>query len=252
MTPVPPDRAFLKLRREIFEERGANFPLPGSYECMGGSFGHQPGRETTRALLEQIAAGDGALRLRRQVLGWNGGATVEQVEEAFQEACVRAAKSCRGQSEGEVYAWLRTTTHHCLGRMRERRDREPIADQPFDDLDPCALCAPGADVAVLEREKRAELEGLTRVVLERLSESQLDVAALHSRGFRRREIAEHLGTSPRAVKRVVEQILTIFDSSELISRVVTSAAGRSPSALMISARNSPVPRRCGVPGSDSA
>jgi RNA polymerase sigma factor (sigma-70 family) len=174
---------------------------------MGSSFAQQPGRERTRALLEQIAGGDAALRLRRQVLGWNDGSTVEQVEDAFQEACARAQASCRGQVEGEVYAWLRTTTHHCLGRMRERRDREPLAEQPFEDLDPGVVCAPGVDVMVLEQETRAEVEDVAKLVLDRLSQRQRNVAALHTRGFHRREIAEYLQTSPRAVKRLVEQIL---------------------------------------------
>src|SRR5829696_4381518 len=73
-------------------EQGANF-LPGaSCECMGVSLRTRPGRETTRAHLESIAGGSAALKLRRQVLGWNPGATDDQVEEAFQEACARAQR----------------------------------------------------------------------------------------------------------------------------------------------------------------
>lgn len=190
-------------------ERGANFWLHGSSERMGVSIGHRPGRETTRALLEKIAGGEAALKLRRQVVGWNPGATEDQVEDAFQEACARAERSCHGQAEGEVYTWLRTTTHHCLGRMRERRSRERIDDHPLDELDPGVVSAPGADVAVLEREKHAEVEVVARVVLAHLTQRQLDVAALYSRGFRRREIAERLHASPRVVKRLMEQVLAI-------------------------------------------
>jgi len=179
----------------------------GSFECMGVLMGHEPGRARTLALLEQIVGGDAALKLRRQVLGRNRGATVEQVEEAFQEACARAARSCRGQAEGEVYTWLRTTTDRCLWRMRERGEREVIVDRPFDELEVGAGCAPGADVAVLEREHRVDVAQVASVVLERLSERQLDVAALHARGLRRQEIAERLQISPRTVKRLIEQIL---------------------------------------------
>ena len=192
-----------------FAQRGANFSSGGSSICMGVSIGHRPGRETTRAHLERIAGGGAALKIRRQVLGWSPGATEEQVEEAFQEACVRAERSCHCQVEAEVYTWLRTATHRCLLRMRERREREPIADQPYDDLDPNDLCAPGADTVVLEREKHAEVADVAKVVLEHLSARQLDVAALHARGFRRREIAERTQLSPRAVKRLMEQVLTI-------------------------------------------
>lgn len=190
-------------------ERGANFGPECSSERMGVSTAHRPGRETTRALLEKIAAGEAALKLRRQVIAWNPGATEDQVEDAFQEACARAERSCRGQAEGEVYTWLRTTTHRCLGRMRERRARERIDDQPIEELESAAPSEPGADVAVLEREKHAEVETVARVVLAHLSQRQLDVAALHSKGLRRREIAERLQTSPRVVKRLMEQVLAI-------------------------------------------
>lgn len=88
---------------------------------------------------------------------------------------------------------------------RTRADCRPA----FDDLDPNDFCAPGADTVVLEREKQAEVADVAKVVLEHLSARQLDVAALHARGFRRREIAERTQLSPRAVKRLMEQILTI-------------------------------------------
>jgi hypothetical protein len=160
---------------------------------MGVSTVHRPGRETTRALLEKIAASEAALKLRRQVIAWNPGATEDQVEDAFREACARAERSCRGQTEGEVYTWLRTTTHRCLGRMRERRARERIDDQPIDELESAALSAPGADVTVLEREKHAEVETVARVVLAHLSQRQLDAEA------------EAAGQQPRTDQRHVRQ-----------------------------------------------
>jgi DNA-directed RNA polymerase specialized sigma24 family protein len=64
----------------------------------------------TRALIVQIAGGELGAKLRSQVKRWHPGATRDQVEDAFQEACARAERSCRGQSEGEVFTWLRTTT----------------------------------------------------------------------------------------------------------------------------------------------
>ena len=76
---------------------------------MGVLVGHRPGPETTRALLEAIAGGEGGRRLRAQVGRWNTDATPEQIEDAFQEACARAEHACVGQVEGEVYNWLRTT-----------------------------------------------------------------------------------------------------------------------------------------------
>jgi DNA-directed RNA polymerase specialized sigma24 family protein len=190
-------------------DRGANFSSRDSSECMGVSNGHQLGPDTTRALLEKIAGSDAAVKIRRQVLGWTPGATDEQVEDAFQEACARAERSCLGQVEGEVYAWLRTTTHRCLGRMRERLERERIDAQPLDELGPGVVATPGPDVVVFEREKQAELQVVTRALLEHLSARQRDVAALHAHGFRRREIANRLQMSERSVKRVMEQVLAI-------------------------------------------
>jgi hypothetical protein len=77
--------------------------------------GHRPSAETTRALLEAIAGGRRGEQLRATVASWNRGATREQIDEAFQEACVRAARWCSGQTMGEVYVWLRTTTHRQTG-----------------------------------------------------------------------------------------------------------------------------------------
>jgi Phage integrase family len=82
-----------------------------------------PSREVTRALIVQIAGGEQGAKLRSQVTRWHPGATCDQVEDAFQEACARAERACRGQSEGEVVTWLRTTTHHELGHIRKRARR---------------------------------------------------------------------------------------------------------------------------------
>ena len=102
---------------------------------MGVLIGHPPGPETTRALLERIAGGEGARRLRAQVARWNTDATPEQIEDAFQEACARAEHACVGQMEGEVYNWLRTTTHREIAHQRRSWERERVIDVPVDDLE---------------------------------------------------------------------------------------------------------------------
>src|SRR3954466_14246028 len=66
----PADRSRVIARTPV-SERGANFSAEDSSRRMGVSMGHRPGRETTRALLEKIAAGEAALKLRRQVIAWN-------------------------------------------------------------------------------------------------------------------------------------------------------------------------------------
>jgi RNA polymerase sigma factor (sigma-70 family) len=188
--------------------QGANLAGCGSSDGMGVSTAHLSGPDATRAVLEAVVAGDAALRLRRQVLGWHPSATVEQVEDAFQEACARAARSCRGQSEGEVYTWLRTTTHRCLIRMRQRAEREALGPRPIDELE-IDDESPGVETIVVERESRVEIEQVAKNVLGRLDERQLRVVALHAHGLRRQEIADRLELSPRVVKRVMEQVLAV-------------------------------------------
>jgi hypothetical protein len=60
-------------------------------------------------LIERIVSGERGAMLRSQVVAWHPGVTRDEVDEAFQEACLLAGRSCRGQTEGEVYTWLRTT-----------------------------------------------------------------------------------------------------------------------------------------------
>jgi len=172
--------------------------------------GHPPGRERTRALIEQIAGGDLGGKLRSQVASWHPGATRDEVDEAFQEACALANRSCRGQSEGEVYTWLRTTTSRELGYLRKRESRRAQLEMLVDvsALDRSAS-EPTPEQHVIDREDQAEIERVTQAVLERLSEPQRAVAALHSHGRKKPEIAQHLGMTPRSVKRTLERVMTV-------------------------------------------
>ena len=79
----------------------------------------------------------------------------------------------------------------------------------MDDLELDDHRAPAAEIAAIRREDEAEILRVTRVVVESLSERQRDVAALHTRGLHRREIAERLQLSQRVVKRSMEQVLAI-------------------------------------------
>ena len=163
----------------------------------------------TRALLEQIVGGKQGEKLRRQLAAWNTDVSPDEVDDALQEACARAERSCRGQVEAAVYSWLRTTAHRELARQRRRRKSEPIIDVDLDDIEVPEATMPGADVTIMAWSDRAEAAYAASVVLDRLSERQRDVVALHARGLHRRQIAEHLRLTPRTVKRLMEQVLAI-------------------------------------------
>jgi RNA polymerase sigma factor (sigma-70 family) len=198
---------------EEFEDGGASFASPAPIGVVAARNGDGPEREVTRRLIEAIAGGVQGARLRSQVAAWNAGATREEVAEAFQEACRLALRSCRGRSEGEVYVWLRTTTHRELGHMRRRAWRRAARERPVDEssasLESAMLSAPGPEDELLERERTAELEELAGAVLAALTEPQREIVALHSRGCRRPEIAERLGVTPRSVKRALERIMAL-------------------------------------------
>jgi RNA polymerase sigma factor (sigma-70 family) len=160
-------------------------------------------------LLERIAGGEQGAKLRAQVATWHRGATREQVEEAFQEACARAYRACRGETEGEVFTWLRTTTHRHLGRMQERARREILIDAPDAVVDETHRSLRSPEEQLIDRENQAEIERMTRAVLMSLSDRQSQIAVLHSHGMRRVQIAAHLGVTERSVKRALERIMAV-------------------------------------------
>ena len=237
--PALPDNARVTAR-SLAQEEGANL---GATSSLGGMPAHTPqatGRQRTLELLEEIASGQRAEQLRAQVSAASRGCTPEQVEEAFQEACLRATRGCRGQSMGEVYVWLRKTTGTLLRDARDRVKREVLVDQGAREFLVEDTHAARPDDVVIRREERAELDALTAAILDRLCERERAIAILHSHGYERKEIAERLGLTPRVVKRSVEEVLAIgrsqlarftgygcADGHQLVSRYAFGlAAGR--------------------------
>ena len=189
---------------------GANFAPGASIEAVAVTNGLRPGPQVTRGLIEHIASGQLGGKLRSQVASWHPGVSRDEVDEAFQEACLAAQRSCRGQTEGEVFTWLRTTTHRELGHMerraRTRSRRELLTDVAAPDFQLAVVGQRPEDV-LIEREDQEEVGRVTRAILARLSERQCQIVALHSHGLRRPAIAEHLGMTPRSVKRALERIM---------------------------------------------
>jgi DNA-directed RNA polymerase specialized sigma24 family protein len=158
------------------------------------------------------------MQLRGQVAAAKRGATREQIEEAFQEACLKAGRSCRGQTMGEVYKWLLKTTDSIVDDTRDRLKREVLVDhsaREFETVDP--TLAPPEEV-LIKREEQGELDELTLSILDRLDERKRKVAVLHSHGLARGDIARQLGISARIVKRDVEGVLAA--GREQLTRVV--------------------------------
>jgi hypothetical protein len=119
-----PDGSYVRNLTTI-EEGGAKIVASHSCSGMAIDVGVAPGPERTRALLAEIAGGRRGAQLRGQVAAVKRGASREQIEEAFQEACLKAGRSCRGQTMGEVYKWLLKTTDSTVDDMRDTARDEP-------------------------------------------------------------------------------------------------------------------------------
>lgn len=224
----------------LAREEGANASAAPSLRGMPAHTPQVTGPQRTLELLEEIASGQRGAQLRAQVATASRGSTPEQVEEAFQEACLRATRGCRGQTMGEVYVWLRKTTGTLLRDARDRVKREILVDHGAREFRAEDLAAARPDDVVIEREERAELDALTMAILDRLCERERAIAILHSHGYARKEIAERLGLTPRVVKRSVEEVLATgrsqlakftgygcADGHQLVSRYAFGlAAGR--------------------------
>lgn len=196
---------------EQLEIRGASFVLGASLQAVAATKEPRSNRDLTRGLIERIVSGERGAMLRSQVVSWNPGVSRDEVDEALQEACLLAGRSCRGQTEGEVYTWLRTTAHrelvHMRRRSRSRLQRELLADVTTLEFQRAVSDERRPEDVLIDREDRAELERVTHSVLARLSERQRQIVVLYSHGRRRSEIAEHLGVTSRSVKRALERIL---------------------------------------------
>src|SRR3954463_7671831 len=193
--------------RTVVEIGGANCCASASCMDMAIQTEVPAGRERTRALLAEIAGGRRAVQLRGQVAAAKRGATREQIEEAFQEACLRAGRGCRGQTMGEVYKWLLRTTDSLVDDARDRLKREVLVDHSAPAFQRADLSLAPPDELLIKREERAELNQLTLAILERLDGRARNVAVLHCHGLARNDIAQQLGVTPRVVKREVEGIL---------------------------------------------
>ena len=180
---------------------------------MGQTSSTQPAGASapTRELIERIYRSELGAILRRQLhASLEGlGASRQDVEDAFHEACARGLRGqCDRSSQGQVYAWLRETTHNTLVDRLKKERRDELVDWGPAQLEAATRGdSPAADTELLKREMERELGELVRTALAQLTERQRKVVALQSQGARGAEIASRLGTSERTVKRLKEQSL---------------------------------------------
>jgi RNA polymerase sigma factor (sigma-70 family) len=129
-----------------------------------------------------------------------------EVEDAVDHAIAEAAHALRATREAAIYDYLRTAAQRALGRRKERAGRvsAPVAaDVNFDCIVGDAL---SPEDALLAKEHRQIVLDLVSA----LDDRTLAVMRLkHVEGLERKEVAEVLGISEKAVKKAIEKGLRL-------------------------------------------
>jgi RNA polymerase sigma factor (sigma-70 family) len=171
----------------------------------------------SRAALDRIAAGPLREQLRVEMAKKHHRRSVDDIGDAFQEACSRALTHCPWHQDHHVYGWLRRTMDNLLNDQERRERREQLADTtgaPFLEL------ADSRDEPSMElgrRQDRADLKRFHRSVGKLLSDRQRRVWALHAEGAERKTVAAAVGASEKAVKKDLERIYGV-GRDQVVSR----------------------------------
>jgi RNA polymerase sigma factor (sigma-70 family) len=164
---------------------------------------------TIDAVIASVVTGSRGRSLRAQLAAMHPAQAREEIDDAIQTACGRFIDVTDGiAAPGQVYAWIRITAHRVLSREDDRLARQVPTDPSSETLD--AIEAPARSPAeqVIDREDESDLTTLARSVAAELPlQRQRDVLALYGAGYKRPEIAAHLGIRERTVKRDLLEIL---------------------------------------------
>jgi RNA polymerase sigma factor (sigma-70 family) len=187
---------------------GSTFPA----RCSVGVVDPSPASTTVSSeaedLLRPYVGGERGGKLRSQLAALHRDTPMEKIEEAIQTACDLFVDKGEGISApGQVYAWVRTTAHRILSREEDQRLRELPIDPTHERLQEVAAEDPGPAEEAIAHEDEAELVALVREVSDSLPERKREILALYGAGYKRPEIASHLGLSERAVKRDLLEIM---------------------------------------------
>jgi len=133
------------------------------------------------------------------------GRAQELAQDTFLKLYLKMAK---GEEIGNPRAWLYRVAHNFALRHHQR---EPVFDA-LDTAPGIPETSPGAESALLERERRRALEA----AIGDLSPQQRNCLHLRVQGLRYREIAETIGISTSAVgeflRRAVERLKEVLDA----------------------------------------
>src|SRR4051812_26846165 len=125
-----------------------------------------------------------------------------EVEDAVDEAVAEAARAMEATREAAVYDYLRTAAYRLLNRRKERAGRisAPVAqDLDFDRMVTTSL---GPDDALIAKEHRQ----LILDIAASLDDRTLTILRLkHVEGLERKQVAETMGLSEKAVKKGIEK-----------------------------------------------
>lgn len=194
--------------RTIPVARGSTF----SARCPVRAMGHIDSTATSSRRadvgLRRLVTGSRGEALRVQLAARHPERTPDEIEDAVQTACGSFLDEAEGITDsGRAYAWIRTAAHRCLNREREHQRRELAVDPSTAGFEAAAADAADPAEQVIERETEADLAALVREVARELPERKRQVLALHGAGYKRQEIATHLGVTHRAVKRDLLEIM---------------------------------------------
>jgi DNA-directed RNA polymerase specialized sigma24 family protein len=159
--------------------------------------------------LESVVTGFRGRTLRAQLAAKHPARATDEIDDAIQTACEAFIDETDGiDAPGQVYKWIRTAAHRVLHREDDRLARQVPTDPTSDTLGAVAATGPGPAQQVINREDDSDLTTLAKTVASGLAlQRQRDVLALYGAGYKRPEIATHLGVRERVVKRDLLEIL---------------------------------------------
>lgn len=125
----------------------------------------------------------------------------DEVEDLYQEACIRIYERCHTFQDGSLPVWIyRTADRCCRNLVRARRSRQAATNR-YSAMYPSDVAAPAAPTSPWRHVLRAEAEARLRRALARLSERQAHAFVLTQvEGYSAREAARIMGAAVSTIR----------------------------------------------------